>query len=602
MQSTRNFMRLSIFAGVAFLAACGGGGGGSDGGSPAAAESNSVVSGKAIDGYLVNAKVCFDDGQGACDATQPSTVTDSTGSYRLSHSGNITGRQIDVIVTPDTKDLSAPTVPFASTFTLAAKVEGTTQNVTPFTTLVVAQTTTGKSEDEAVAAVRAMTGVTTDLAGDYISGGDTQSAAVAASMVSQLQATSGSGAISWSRVQATMNAYAAKGTTEISAADVLSQLRDPKFSTAVDASAVLAQPIYTIDGAIYATSTDVVNNSYVQIPTRESFGVSTDGAITNVTELQGNGVWNDDPSPAEHDLLMASVWQVPHNAYGAYVLKADATWSGFQTAAQLHDTLSEQSLGSTLIGKDAITGDTVTVDYRAADVSGQPLSTALQVDYRNPVRASMTGVFPTNTTAYLATITHANDLVYLINNGIGQPLVNGQALATSTISIGATFQAGGTTNDLPFTALGDPLVTHTTVADAVGTQTDVGGGCVALNILANGVATLDVTNKSGCNNNYPISLPVKGTWSVYPRNPNIIAIQLPKSVGAANIAIDDRIKNVVNAGGSLVVALMGGHLLGGFMLPASAPQTVAQFRAGITDLAAASMRTAMTSLGLQQNQ
>ncbi len=54
-------------------------------------------------------------------------------------------------------------------------------------------------------------------------------------------------------------------------------------------------------------------------------------------------------------------------------------------------------------------------------------------------------------------------------------------------------------------------------------------------------------------------------------------------------------------GGSLVVGLMNGKLMGGFMLPASQPLTVAQFPSAVTDVIAASMRAAAYSLGITQN-
>ena len=85
-------MSLGSFA---LLAACGGGGGGSSG---SAATSSTQLSGKAIDGYLSGATVCFDNGQGACDTSLPSTTTDANGNYTLNVSGSVTGKQLDAQV------------------------------------------------------------------------------------------------------------------------------------------------------------------------------------------------------------------------------------------------------------------------------------------------------------------------------------------------------------------------------------------------------------------------------------------------------------------------------------------------------------------------
>ena len=272
-------------------------------------------------------------------------------------------------------------------------------------------------------------------------------------------------------------------------------------------------------------------------------------------------------------------------------MKADGSWTNWLTAAQLHPSYSLSAAGSNLVGTDPNTGDTITVSYRKTDVSGQPLSSALQIDYRNPIRGAMTGTFPTGTTAYLATIAYANDRLMLVNQGLGQPWINGADVNSST-----------TVNGSVLYSLGDPNTTYTSVQQAVGTQTDIGGGCLLLNIESGGVAQIVESGRSGCNySNEPISFPVTGSWSAYARNPNAITISLPKSIGAPTVPIDDTIKNTVNAGGSLVVALMNGKLMGGFMLPASASTTVAQFPSPVTDTIATSMRAAAAKLGITQN-
>lgn len=576
---------------LSLLAACGGDSSSAGATSTSTPTSTSQLSGKAIDGYLSGATVCFDNGAGACDTSLPSTTTDTSGNYTLNVSGSVTGKQIDVIVTPSTTDSSNPTTPFTSTFTLSAVVSGATQNVTPLTTMVVSQMNAGLTHDQAAQAVQTLVGSSADPNADYISNGDSSAASVAASMVSHMTALAGQGAISWSQVQATMNAYAAKGNVNgVQQSDVDAQLNNPKFSTAVDASSALANSLFTVDGDLTQFIAGGSSFSVALSPVRENFTLN--GSTLSVTqEVQSNGSWSAASPVGSYDAGFSGSWISLDGGVGAYEMKADGSWTNWLTAAQLHPSYSLLAAGANLVGTDPNTGDTVTVSYRKTDVSGQPLSSALQIDYRNPIRGAMTGTFPAGTTAYLATTAYANDRLMLVNQGLGQPWINGADVNSST-----------TVNGSVLYSLGDPNTTYSSVQQAVGTQTDIGGGCLLLNIESGGVAQVVESGKLGCNySNEPISFPVTGSWSAYARNPNVITISLPKSIGAATVPIDDMIKNTVNAGGSLVVALMNGKLMGGFMLPASASTTVAQFPSPVTDTIATSMRAAATKLGITQN-
>jgi len=283
--------------------------------------------------------------------------------------------------------------------------------------------------------------------------------------------------------------------------------------------------------------------------------------------------------------------QLTGKAIDGYLMKTDGSWTSWLTAAQLHPSYNLSTAGANLIGSDPNTGDQVTVSYRALDVSGQPYSTALQIDYRNPVRQTMTGTFPSGTTAYIATAAHASDQLLLVNQGLGQSWING-AMAN------AQYVDDGNGHLVARYTMGDPTATYTSVQQAVGTQTTIGGQCLFLNIEAGGVARIVASNATGCNYaNYPFALPVVGNWSVYPRNPNVITINFPKAIGAPNVPVNNQVKNVINGGGSLVVALKDGKLMGGFMFPSTAPLSVAQFPAAITDAIATSMRNAVTKLG-----
>ncbi|AFR17580.1 lipoprotein [Burkholderia pseudomallei] len=586
MSHTKGFAKLaSVVAVGAALTACGGGGG--SGTSTTTAITNTQLTGKAIDGYLAGATVCFDNGHGACDPSLPSTTTDASGNYTLNVSSNVTGKQLDVLVTSNTTDGGSK---FTSTFAMSAIVSGNSQNVTPLTTMVVAQLKAGKSQADAITAVQNLIGSNVDLNADYVGNGDARTTATAASMVSHMTALAGQGPISWSQVQATMNAYAAKGSViGVQQSDVDAQLTNPAYSSPVDATTALASPLYTVDGDL---SQFIVGSSISAAlsPVRENFTLS--GSTLSVTqEAQSNGAWSAASPVGSYDAGFSGSWVSNDAGVGAYAMKADGTWTSWLTAAQLHPSYSLSTVGSKLVGTDPNTGDALTVAYRMIDVSGQPLSSALQIDYRNPVRGAMTGTFPSGTTAYLATTAYANDRLILVNQGFGMPWINGADVNSSTIVNGSILYT-----------LGDPSTTYTAVQQAVGTQTDIAGGCLLLSIQAGGVAQVVQSGKSGCNyGNVSLSFPVTGSWSVYSRNANVITISLPKSVGAPTVPIDDDIKNVINAGGSLVVGLMNGKLMGGYMLPASQPQTVAQFPAATTDTIAASMRAAAASLGIQQN-
>lgn len=584
---TKGFAKLAPgVAVVAALTACGGGGG--SGNSTTSATTNTQLTGKAIDGYLASATVCFDNDHGACDSTLPSTTTDANGNYTLNVSSNATGKQLDVLVTSDTTDGGSK---FTSTFVMSAIVSGNSQNVTPLTTMVVAQLKAGKSQVDAITAVQNLIGRSVDPNADYVGNGDTSTATTAASMVSHMTALAGRGPISWSQVQATMNAYAAKGSIiGVQQSDVDAQLTNPAYSSPVDATTALASPLYTVDGDL---SQFIVGNSISAAlsPVRENFTLS--GSTLSVTqEVQSDGAWLAASPIGSYDAGFSGSWVSNDAGAGAYLMKTDGSWTNWLTAAQLHPSYSLSTIGSKLVGTDPNTRDIVTVAYRTIDVSGQPLSSALQIDYRNPVRGAMRGTFPSGTTTYLATIAYANDRLMLVNQGLGMPWINGADVNSSTI-----------VNASVLYTLGDPNTTYTAVQQAVGTQTDIAGGCLLLRIQAGGVAQVVESGKSGCTySNEPLSLPVMGSWSVYSRNANVITISLPKSVGAPTVPIDDDIKNVINAGGSLVVALQNGKLMGGYMLPASQAQTVAQFPAATTDTIATSMRAAAASLGIPQNQ
>ncbi|MFP6557788.1 hypothetical protein WJ542_05545 [Paraburkholderia sp. B3] len=585
---------------TAILTACGGGGGGSNsaaGTSGNGSSSQTQISGKVIDGYISGVTVCLDNGQSACDNSQPTATTDNTGSYSFKVAGDMTGKKLLAIVPAGATDVTSGTT-LQNGFTLSAVVSGSTQNVTPLTTMVVAQMNAGQSQQQATQSVQQLVGSQVDPNADYIASGDTATAAISADMVSHMTTLAGQGPVSWSLVQATLNAYVSKGTVDgVGQSDVDAQLTNPAFSQAVAATTALAGPLYTVDGDMLQQVPDSVWSTSVS-PVRENWTLS--GQTLSVTqEVQSNGKWSPVSPVGSYDAMFSGNFISLTSGEGAYLMKTDGSWTNWLTNDQLHPAYTLSQTGNNLVGTDPNTGDTVTVSYRTTDVSGEPLSTALQIDYRNPVRSSMTGSFPAGTTAYLATMQHANDQIMLTANGIGIPWLNGAFTSIAAIPLtGLTAFPNG----LTVSGLGSASQTYTSVQQVAGTQIAIGGSCLLLDIEANGVAQIVESGAHGCNyGNEPLGFPVTGSWSVYPRNPDVITISLPKAVGAPDVPIDDTIKNTINAGGSLVIALMNGKLVSGYMVPATSPTTVLQVPAALTNTIATSMRAAAATIGMQQN-
>lgn len=117
---------------ISLLSACGGGGGNS---------ANVTLTGSVIDGYIEGAKVCLDvNANGLCEASEPSTLSDSLGKYKLAiGNANTAGVNVVAEIPDSAKDsddegltlLAAGKMPYTMT-TLATQPSV----VTPLTTLV----------------------------------------------------------------------------------------------------------------------------------------------------------------------------------------------------------------------------------------------------------------------------------------------------------------------------------------------------------------------------------------------------------------------------------------------------------------------------------
>lgn len=132
------------------------------------------VSGVVADGYLVNATVCLDvNGNKACDAGEPTALTDSTGAYTLETEGSTNYPVVAEIVAGLTVDLDNPGIPVAANYVLTSPA-GKPEFVSPLSTMVQTkiENNPALSADEAENSVKASMGFaadsTVDLFSDYI--------------------------------------------------------------------------------------------------------------------------------------------------------------------------------------------------------------------------------------------------------------------------------------------------------------------------------------------------------------------------------------------------------------------------------------------------
>ena len=178
---TRTAFRLSAISLVlGTLVACGGGG--------SSSTSSSTLSGKVIDGYIVGARVCLDvNSNNKCDAGEPTTISDGTGSYVLpTYTGSIAGLQVVAEVIAGAIDLDdGIPIPANATYTLMAPAAASS-TVTPLSTLISSAISAGGGEaalsiEQAKNQIAAETGIPVAnlLAHDYKHKNDTATAQIA---------------------------------------------------------------------------------------------------------------------------------------------------------------------------------------------------------------------------------------------------------------------------------------------------------------------------------------------------------------------------------------------------------------------------------------
>ena len=583
----------------AVLAACGGGGGSSSTTSTSPTTTSQQLTGKAIDGYISGVTVCFDNGHGACDPTLPEAVTDVNGTYTLNVAGDMTGKHVLAVVQAGNVDTTSNTT-FQQGFLLSAIVAGANQNITPLTSMVVAQMAAGKPQADAVAAVQSLAGGA-DVNGDYIAAGNTPVATLASQTVGVLQAYGGTTTATAANV---LNAVIATGSPAAVTAASVAQQAAAK-GTPVDPATALAQPLYAVEGYLGNGGTPFSHyglQDAVGVPVRDAYTLSG-GSLTVPQQLHQGG-WVNAPVGIFDSYITGAGLSNPLSYVmplsGGYVMKSDGTLSAFLSSDQMHPGYAVSSTSGKISATDLLTNDAVTISLSQADVGNQPVSSALIVPPTNAIRQAMGGVFALGSTAVYATLQHASDQAIVTTGGWGPEWVNGADVYNTGIFV--------TPDNAPSTGvltLGDPsaLVSLTNVSQVVGKSADVSynvqaRSCIVLNIQSGGVVQLAASGKSGCDYS-KVSLPVQGTWSIYPRNNNLMVISLPKS--AAALDLNPTVKGAIANGGNLIVALIAGKAAMGYLFPASVPQTYELLTAAQSDQVAASMHAAAKAIGITLN-
>jgi hypothetical protein len=533
------------------------------------ATSSAQLTGKAIDGYLAGATVCFDNGAGACDTSLPTTTTDSAGNYALPISGDVTGKQIDVIVTSRVTDVSNNNATFPATFVMSAVVEGSTQNVTPLTSMIVAQMQTGLSKTQAKNAVQSFAGNGIDLNADYIAGGDNTTAALAKQLVNTMMQFATDNAIDPNTSRNILNATVAKGNpAAVTSADVNAQASLPVYKAA-NASQILATPVVSF------VSSDVTTDLANPI---QAVRQIVDGALQVSYQQLATGTsnWADIPAGAQYS------YKEP---MAEFVMKSDGTWSDMITPATWHQPRPLTAIGAVLTGTDPSTGISFTYEERQVDLSGQSMATAVAGETFGPetsIYPMLTSPFPSSTKGYLGLQSYSADRVILpmgFSAACDFPFVAGDVCPTGNSGVNlppytdyGRNPTGSAPHYNPNQPINDPnLPVLTSIQQIVGrTVTEPVIMGADIQILANGKATITVSGWEG-----PRTI-VAGTWSVYPRNPNVLVFDMSKTdaTTVGNIGYNAW---AIGQGAKLIMALRNGQLHSGFLFPAGYTEKSVQF-------------------------
>ncbi|TSP14659.1 MULTISPECIES: hypothetical protein [Cupriavidus] len=554
-----NKLKPTILAAVcaSMLGACGGGDGSgapADSAPPTSPTSPATptLTGKAIDGYLVGATVCLDQNDnGACDASEPTTVTDASGNYGLVVADSAVGKKILVVVDANTHDLSRPGYVFPSSFVLSAVVDGTPiQHITPITTMSQALIESGKSREAAQKAIVSLVGGVVNVKDDYIATGDNAANAFAAAVVDKILELAAGGRSDADTVRAVMNAIVTKGSiAAVTLADVNAAKTKPVYISDVDPSTLLADTMYTYAG----TRSDFDANKLVSVAAiRRSW-------MLNGLTLQSN---------YEEQALSTDVWSPSSTgaaavaySFGQYALKTDGTWAPFTAASDIDGNLAVQAInGNIVTASDTVTGMPVRLEYRRTVLDGKSYVDAMPAGTQSDFLALLNGTFTTSTTGYAVITTRSMDSVTI--------------RASTECHYGENPIIEDGVVQCPL--LGTPANTYTSVQDVltIGPVPFPPIGPGYLRFGPNGqLAVYDSSDAS------KILLDnTKISWSIYPRNPDVMVLNAKyEDIADADsmplyldILYDYRhtYRDLLKSGAKFVIALHNGHLRYGLLVPA----------------------------------
>ena len=268
--SLRSTAALATIAAGLALAACGGGG-----------TTGSTVSGTAIDGYLEGATVCLDlNRNGACDATEPQTTTNSAGAYNFTIPDGYdnAGYEFLVDVPPTAVDSDNPGVLVGKSFVMRTPFYMRSV-ITPLSTVVSAYVTNGMGVEAAKAQAATDLGLPAgfDFAKDYVAASDVQAhnAAKVVARVLQTQPSTSAAAI-----------LAAVATNKTAIQDAAAS-STPYTTSVLDTKVAAVVPEAPLVSATAPTATPVISiysDAYTAVN-----GVDTNpnwGQATKVRELQ----------------------------------------------------------------------------------------------------------------------------------------------------------------------------------------------------------------------------------------------------------------------------------------------------------------------------
>ena len=560
-KSTNPALKAGIFSAVLLvLSGCGGGGDGAStsangGGTPPQPSQAANLTGKAIDGYLAGATVCLDlNANNACDGNEPSAVTDDNGNYGLVVNDNVVGKKLLVMVTSATKDKSRPGYSFPASLVLSGVVDGAVgQNVTPLTSLVVAQMETGVSKAEAKRNVAALVGSGIDPKHDYVAAGDQNTLAIATSIVDKLSAFAVVGQDNSATVRAVLNAIAAKGSVAVSQADVDAQASKPVYGADVNVANLLADPLFSYDHTNY-------NNG---VPTMVRLRWSLSGQqLRDDPQAYGVGGWS---AVAANNL---------GDDLGEYFLTAAGTWSRFYTAAEALQPVAVQAVDNASLSFTDTAGYTGHLEFRRLDVGGKAFS-ALSAEWLDGYPSvPLPGAFAPGSVGYLGLLTRDQDWI---------------SVPSHPCAIGAT----SITEDgiAHCNYIGSATQPYQSVDDAIGLDipygSDQAGNPLMLRLSANGVAM--IVNQA----TQAVIIPAtKISWSKYNRNANIIVLNVSASdISSLQFPFGD--DAFVRRGGKVLIALHDGHLKYGQMEPSTLVHFTPTFREAEFGQLAAAIRAGL---------